>query len=323
MSAPLVSILIPTYEPNPVHLREAIECVLAQTNDRWTMFIHDDASNANVEEIVRPFLSDTRIKFQRSEQKLGIGGNWNACVKHATDPFVQFLFQDDLWENTYLEKSLAVLEKDARIGFTAANHRYLLEGEQEFVKQKEPVYDEVQMLRKDPFLPGNQDGLKYLADWIKKGLRPNIIGEPSFVMLRRTLIQRVGPFNETMPQGLDMEYWVRCLLKTDWCFLPEELGSFRVHVHAASAKNDEYGRGLGDRLRCFDLLLKEAPSGKLRVQTEKAIVEQIAGMIRKFFQRSGSGKSSGPGALKDAVIFCVRHPKLGFKGLSHYVSGKK
>jgi hypothetical protein len=218
---------------------------------------------------------------------------------------------------------LDILERDARIGFTAANHAYLLEGEKEFVELKEPFYDEVQHLRKDPFLPGKQDGQKYLADWIKHGLRPSIIGEPSFVMLRRTLVQRVGPFNETMPQGLDMEYWIRCLLKSDWWFLPETLGSFRIHVNAASARNDEAGRGLGDRLRCFDLLLSELPQGKLRTQTEKAIVEQIAGMIRKFFQRSGSQKSSGGGALKDALSFCIRHPKFGFKGLLHYVSGKK
>ena len=37
-----IAILMPVYEPNPDHLREAIESVQSQTLQDWTLFIRDD-----------------------------------------------------------------------------------------------------------------------------------------------------------------------------------------------------------------------------------------------------------------------------------------
>jgi glycosyltransferase involved in cell wall biosynthesis len=55
MNKPRVAILMPTYEPNPVFLRQAIESVFAQTMTNWTLLIHDDLSAVNVKNLVRAY----------------------------------------------------------------------------------------------------------------------------------------------------------------------------------------------------------------------------------------------------------------------------
>lgn len=266
-----VSVLVPCCEPNPAHLRSALDSLLAQTFSRWTAFIRDDASGADVRTIVEPYLRDSRFTVVRGDRRLGIGGNWNACLRRTLEvstsdaaedparaPCLQFLFQDDLWEPTYLERCVEVLDRHPEVGFVAANHAYVCESGGE----PEP-YDEV-LAARAALAPGLQRREEFLRSWLEAGLRPNVIGEPSFVMLRRSLVERVGFFDDAMPQGLDFEYWIRCLLHADWWWIPEALGTFRVHSAAASARNRRGLRGAFDRLRCFRMLLRELPPGDLR-----------------------------------------------------------
>ncbi|MBI1813057.1 glycosyltransferase [Candidatus Peregrinibacteria bacterium] len=269
-----VSILIPTYEPNPEHLRAALESIVVQTFRDWSVLIHDDASRADVRAIIEPFLTDSRFHFSRNPQRLGIGGNWNACLKEAKGEYVQFLFQDDLWEPQYLERSVDVLNRESTVGFVAANHVYSMEG-----SGNEKLYDEVTAARHE-LTPGRQDRIAFLRSWMERGLRPNIIGEPSFVMLRRSLMEKVGFFNTSMRQGLDFEYWMRCLLQADWHYLSEHLGTFRVHAGGASERNRASGDGMFDRLRCFKLLLRTLPPSDLRRSAWRGMIRYILHAIR-------------------------------------------
>src|SRR5262245_42416416 len=98
---PTISVCLPTHGPNPAHLRAAIDSVRAQTFTDWELIIHDASDGTAVEEIVAPHLGDPRIRFHRSSTRLGIGGNWNACIRMGSAPLVAFLFQDDLWHPDY------------------------------------------------------------------------------------------------------------------------------------------------------------------------------------------------------------------------------
>lgn len=238
---PTVSLLMPTYEPNPVHLREALECVLNQSYPDWTLMIRDDASKADVHAMVVPFLADPRITFVRNAQRKGIGRNWNACLKDvmvsSDKPYIQFFFQDDLWSPDYLEKSIQALESTGA-DISSAAHAYHIEGEEMFKAQVESTYAAVTTARK-AVTGGKHDAREFLQMWIRQGLRPNIVGEPCFVMLRKSLVDRVGPFAEDLTQILDTEYWIRCLQKTvSIVILQESLGQFRVHAKGTSAQNN-------------------------------------------------------------------------------------
>ena len=281
--------------------------MLAQTEDRWTLLIHDDASDTDVQAQIALALQDSRIQFKRSSKRRGIGGNWNAALKNAAHtPYIQFLFQDDAWSPDYLERSLHILEQHPDIGFTVADHIYTFEG----MDESQPFYEALRRERLAAVSPGKHAGEEFLRAWLARGLHPNLIGEPSFVMLRKNLMDRLSPFREDMPQFLDVEYWMRCLLHANWHFLKENLGAFRVHQAGASAQNQETGSGIFDRFRCFQELIQNLPEGELKREAITARTRALDTMVQKFFNRVRSGKhvnTFGSGAL---LSFIVRHPFL-------------
>ncbi len=312
MHTPRVAILMPVYEPNAAHLRDAIDSVLAQTEKNWTLLIHDDASQADVQKMVESYLQDPHITFFRSSERLGIGGNWNATLKQANTqaPFVQYLFQDDAWDPGYLTRAIEALEKAPSAGMAVTQHRYQMEGN----VTETDGYERVLALRK-ALKEGKHDGKAFLFDWLDRGLRPNIVGEPSFVLLRRELLQSVGPFNETLPQLLDVEYWVHCLQQTDMLFIGEDGGFFRVHPEGASARNRREGKGLVDRLKLLERLTKTLSDTQARKRARKALSYALSVMLGDYLRHKKEGGKVDGSSGGEAKAFALRHPFLMLKAL--------
>ena len=217
-----VDVLLPTYNPGAEHLRVALNALRAQTYPHWQAFIHDESDAVDVEEIVRPYLSDPRFRFKKSARRLGIGGNWNACLTNTKNPYVAYLFHDDEWTPAYLDRAVEVLEQHPNVGLVSMDHQYRIEGDFDAAIG----YTTLERWKRRILKPGVISGKEFLLRWVRNGVWPNLIGEPSFCVLRRSVMDKVGVWNEKMPQSLDAEYWVRMLPHCDWYFLSEINGYF-------------------------------------------------------------------------------------------------
>ncbi len=246
LAANRVTILIPTYEPKPDQLKKAIETVLSQTCTEWELFIQDDASQANVFEMVAPYLEDQRITFRRSEERMGLAGNWNVCSKLGDSEYVQFLFQDDWWEPNYLSTAIEALDLFPNAGFVTMRHRYACEDTPANIQQS---YQSVLDYRSKWLHEGLINGKKFLPFWMSNLMRKNVIGEPSFVMMKRSLMDRLGKFRDDLPQCVDVEYWVRAMQQKDFVVCEKDVGAFRVHAGAESARNRKRMRGKTDLIK--------------------------------------------------------------------------
>lgn len=297
---------MPAYEAKQEHIQPAVESVLAQSFEDWTLLVQDDRSQHEpVKDHISEYLCDARITYRRNENNVGIGPNWNACLDFGDAPYIAYLFHDDLWKPQYLEKAVAVLDAHADVGFVSLGHSYLKEGD----VVDTAIYGEVEHFIEKHITPGAHNGQELLLWWADQGLRPNIIGEPSFVVLRRELMEKVGKFHETMPQFLDSEYWIRCLLRTNWYYLNQDLGSFRVHPSAASAQNAMAGRGAFDRFDCFQMLIPQLPKEK-RGEAKQAFAKAFDGMVAKFFEKKKSGKKVSTKGSSGMKKFAMRHPLM-------------
>ncbi|MBI2117824.1 glycosyltransferase [Candidatus Peregrinibacteria bacterium] len=316
-----IAVLLPTYEPYPPFLTETLDSLLRQTEQRWSCLIHDDASTVDVRAIVEPYLSAPRITFARNPRRLGIGGNWNACLGEARRakpdiPFIQFLFQDDLWHPRYLERSCAVLQEHPDIGFVASAHVYHVMGRMETAEGYRRLEEE----KKSRLAPGRHDGIVFLRNWLWRGLEQNIIGEPSFVMMRRSLVEEVGPFFQDLHQLLDVEYWVRALLKAHWYYLPEELGIFRVHRKGASYLHFLRGEQMGEHLHLLERLRSILPVGTSeREQLESSLDERFSVIIKHVVNRCIRRQSIGTGAWPVLRHF-QKHPAAACRGMRLYAA---
>ncbi|HEV2404900.1 MAG TPA: glycosyltransferase family 2 protein, partial [Ktedonobacterales bacterium] len=108
---PLLSFVVPVYDPAPAVLAETIESVLAQTYDRWELCLVDGASTrSGVGEILRRYVErDSRIRLTQLDANKGIAGNSNEALALAGGEFVTLLDHDDLIEPDLLYRVVETL----------------------------------------------------------------------------------------------------------------------------------------------------------------------------------------------------------------------
>lgn len=101
-----ISIIIPTY--NRAHIIEkAITSVKNQSNGNWELILVDDGSKDGTEEVVKPYLIDTRIKYLYQENK-GACAARNNGAKIASHDYLGFFDSDDYigedWVADFIQK---------------------------------------------------------------------------------------------------------------------------------------------------------------------------------------------------------------------------
>ncbi|MEE1610157.1 glycosyltransferase [Microvirga sp. CF3016] len=93
----LISIVMPTRNRAAV-LGDAIVSVLMQSYENWELIVVDDASDdAETEGVVRQF-SDSRIRFIRLDEPVGVAIARNTGIEHAAGQVIAYLDDDDQWD---------------------------------------------------------------------------------------------------------------------------------------------------------------------------------------------------------------------------------
>ncbi|NET57418.1 MAG: glycosyltransferase, partial [Symploca sp. SIO2E6] len=95
---PVISVIMPVFNPPEAFLREAIESVLAQVYPYWELCIADDAStNSYVRPLLEEYIrQEQRIKVVWREENGHISQASNSALELATGEFVALLDHDDL-----------------------------------------------------------------------------------------------------------------------------------------------------------------------------------------------------------------------------------
>jgi O-antigen biosynthesis protein len=119
---PLISVLMPVYNPDPRHLREAIASVREQLYPHWELCIADDASTdlAVAAALEKACAAESRIKLVRRRENGHISVATNSALELATGGFIALVDHDDLLPPHALYEVAAVLvaHPDADIVFS-------------------------------------------------------------------------------------------------------------------------------------------------------------------------------------------------------------
>lgn len=107
----LVSVIMPSYN-TANYIATSIESVQRQTYTNWELIIVDDCSTDNTDEVVRPLLSDTRIRYLKNEKNSGAAVSRNRALREARGKWIAFLDSDDLWMPKKLEKQVSFMEEN-------------------------------------------------------------------------------------------------------------------------------------------------------------------------------------------------------------------
>jgi len=232
-----VSVCIPVYN-GALHIRDAIQSILNQTVIPQEIIVSDSGSSDGSENIVREEARKAQATFiMLPTTTRGMVANWNSTIRAASGRYVKFLFQDDLLHSTCLEEMVKVAESDKRIGLVFSPRDLFVEPSVEDDWITRWLQQHQNLSAGFGNLKISQPGSLLLRspDLLQQPL--NKIGEPTAVLVRRDLFDKVGLFNENMRQLVDMEMWVRLMATSHVGYIPAALSSVRVHARQATSRH--------------------------------------------------------------------------------------
>lgn len=197
MNQPLVSVCIPTYR-GAEFIGTTLRSVLDQTYRNLEIIVLDDNSPDNTADVVASF-ADSRIKYLRNPANLGPQGNWNRCLALATGRYFKLLPHDDLLSPDCIDNQVRVFEADPdeKIALVFGARRIMRPDNRLLMERglKAPA--------------GPIDGPSLVRQCVRSG--GNLIGEPGSGLLRKKLVDVLGPYDGSFPYVIYMNYWFRAL----------------------------------------------------------------------------------------------------------------
>jgi len=224
---PLISILLPVYNPPVQFLTEAIDSVRSQIYPNWELCIVDDCSTdpSIPEALIQLAATDSRIKFSRREHNGHISVASNTALSMASGSWVACLDHDDRLAESALAHFALTISTSPDAGVIYSDEDKISEAGG----------------REDPFFKPEFDPLLLLGQ--------NYLCHLS--MYRKDLIDRVGGFREGYEGSQDWDLALRVtedLAPEQVLHIPRVLYHWRVHPESTakglSAKS--YAAGTGE-----------------------------------------------------------------------------
>ncbi|HKY05036.1 MAG TPA: glycosyltransferase, partial [Blastocatellia bacterium] len=121
---PLISIVMPVYNVDPVYLEMALKSVEDQVYPEWELCVADDlSSDERIPDLLRSYASrDNRIKFMRLAERSHVAGATNAAIRMAQGEFLAFLDHDDELIPTALLEVAELLQDDPTADVIYSDH---------------------------------------------------------------------------------------------------------------------------------------------------------------------------------------------------------
>lgn len=200
-----VSVIIPCYNAEDF-IKEAIESVLSQSFQNFEILVVDNNSKDQSKAIIESF-QDDRVKYLKQEIQ-GEAAARNKGIEEASGEYIAFLDADDLWKTNKLEEHIKIHDANPDYGLSYSNCDYML---------------------KDDGTLHTMIRLGFTGTVYYNLLAENFIITPSSVVVKKSVLDKVGNFNNTYINGTDYDMWLRIAKKHKIIFLEEPLSIYRQH----------------------------------------------------------------------------------------------
>jgi glycosyltransferase involved in cell wall biosynthesis len=206
-----VSVVIPAYNAADT-IGRALDSVAAQTVPPDEVIVVDDGSTDGTAALVAA-RTDLPIRLIASPGRSGAAAARNLGIAAARGEFVAFLDADDEWLPEKLARQLAVIVPAPRMSFVACrSFEYAHDG-----SPIGPIHADV------PVVTGPEAWRTLLA--------ATFVSTPC-VLARRSVLQAIGGFDQSLPIAEDQDLWIRLALAGEVGFVDEVL--VRVHERPTS-----------------------------------------------------------------------------------------
>ena len=302
MPLPSVSVCLLTYK-RARELPRVIEALLAQDHADFELIINDDCSPDETEEVCRRYARvDSRVRYFKNRENLRYANNQSAAILRASHEHVAIVHDSDVYEPNLLSRwTQALLDHpSAALVFNQA-------------RQLNLAGEVVGMHKHDygPLIPGRQ-----LADDMLARADSPIFG---IVMVRRSRVVEVGPFDPRMPTLADVDMWLRLSLRYDVAYVAEPLYAIAAREQGHHNSYDNWNVRRESEL-IFEL------NWRRRFATDPESAERVRRMIARHQLRvralclAACVKHGRWQAAKTGLSYVLQQPPFGARVLPEAVT---
>jgi glycosyltransferase involved in cell wall biosynthesis len=187
MESPKVSIIIPAHNVEP-WIRDTLRSVYAQRFADYDVVLVDDGSTDGTARVGRQF---TGVRYIRQRHG-GVCAARNTGIQNSTSPLIAFLDADDVWLENMLQELVPMFD-DESVGL-ACGDMYLWDG-------TGPIDQSERKWRRRRRPDEHQDMWRQL-------LQRNFVST-SATVIRRSVLAKVGAFDESLSHAGDYDLWLR------------------------------------------------------------------------------------------------------------------
>lgn len=268
-------------------LRQAISSVLSQTYRDFELIVVDDFSSDGSLAILQSF-GDPRIRIIKHDANLGASIARNDALAEARGEFVAILDADDVCAPERLERQVAFLEANPKVGLVGCG-----------------IYDNTDVngtvLHRSQLPLDNQT--------IQRTLMNEWCFLHSSIMFRKSLQEVVGGYREAFEPAEDHDFVLRILELCHAHNLPEPLVSYRLNPKGLSVSGHRQ--------------VNEARSAAIRLakQRRSGQIEDLAAETSRLFEwkrrrNAARGLIAGFYKWRDAMYAANRYYRIGCQELS-------
>jgi len=200
MNTPVVSVVIPAYNVAWC-VGKALDSVFAQRFRDVEIIVVNDGSTDDTGRVLADYGGTIRVIEQDNR---GMSAARNAAIRAARGRYVAFLDADDWWLPDKLGSQVELMEARPELGFTSTAARV-----------ENPQGEILNLWH------CRHTGTQVLETLFAENAA--IAGGCSAVMVRRSLLDRTGLFDETLRGFEDPDLWMRLAAASGYACIPEPL----------------------------------------------------------------------------------------------------
>ena len=219
---PLVSVVMPVYNADSF-LETTIKSIISQDYPNLEIIAIDDGSTDHSSQILAEHSDLIRVLHQSNS---GSACARNVGINHARGEYIAFIDADDLWHPLKIRLQVEHLEANKHVGLVYCGWQVIEDDDEVAIKA---------FVRQD-FNSVPTRVVKEQSGWIYCKLLLDCIVHTSATIVRKSVLDTIGFFDESFRQGQDYDYWFRISRVTECHKLNLLLSVYRIHQHSITQK---------------------------------------------------------------------------------------
>ncbi len=208
----LVSVIVPAYNVDWC-IGRALDSVFAQSFKQFELIVVNDGSTDDIGKVLATYGNSVRVLNQENE---GMCNARNAGIRIARGDYVAFLDADDYWLPSKLDRQMELMHSQSEIGFCSTAAR---------------VEDEKGKCLNIWQCPQSDIDMLELL-FVEKAA---VAGGCSSVLVRKSILDNVGYFDESLNGFEDPDLWIRLAATSNYSCIEEPLVVILRREHSVSS----------------------------------------------------------------------------------------